>query len=152
MLKGELLKQAVTQSMLGVDLNNIGPSSVDVTLDGTVFRESDIQSLVDLTVIPAHVPVVNRDLLSKNPYMEPNEFILGSIREWVNMPDNLSAMFSLRSCLAQSGLEQATSVWIRPGWQGYLVVELKNFLQFNRIKLAEGMKIGQLHFFECRDL
>lgn len=75
----------------------------------------------------------------------PGSFMLARLKEHMHMPDHLVGVFSLRSQYARLGLNQATSIFIRPGWQGYLVLELYNHLH-RPIVLREGEVIGQVSF------
>lgn len=147
MLKGDELTRAVEASVKGYRHENIGFTSLDVRLSSHLKVESPTSSIIDISA--KHPDSALREFDASKYLLAPNEFITGKLIEKVEMPSHLSAMFTLRSCMAQNGLEQSTSVWVRPGWEGNLVVELKNFYQRQTLLLRAGMIIGQFHFFRC---
>jgi dCTP deaminase len=79
--------------------------------------------------------------------LSAGEFCKMQTAETFTMPNDIAGMFTLRSFAAQAGLEQSTSVWLKPGWTGKLILELKNFQAFP-IRLQPGLYIGQVCFFQ----
>jgi dCTP deaminase len=126
----------------------VQPSSVDLHVDSQfrVFANSrypyiDVRkSMPDLTEL---VEVEGED-----PFiLHPGEFVLGSTRERVRLPDDLVARLEGKSSLGRLGLLiHSTAGYVDPGWDGYLTLELSNVANLP-ITIYPGMKIGQISFF-----
>lgn len=59
--------------------------------------------------------------------LEPGEFILAMTHERVSIPKNLIGLVEGRSTYARVGLSMhQTAPWIQPGWNGRIVLEIKN--------------------------
>lgn len=86
-------------------------------------------------------------------YLSPGQFCLSSCLEYLIFPDTICAMFRLKSSRAREGYEHAEAGWIDPGWQGRMTFEIKNHLNYHRLPLYPGLRIGQLVFFsvDCPD-
>jgi len=145
MIGGELLKNVAINAGLKSEL--VGDTSVDVCLGfAAKSPKSEIYKVNAKTDKNGSFVT-----LPGSPVLVfPRRFVVTRTEEFIQMPKGFSAMFSLRSKFAQLGLEQATSVFIRPGWEGYLVLELFNFADWI-IELTPGEPIGQLHFFRVDD-
>ncbi|MEX2054546.1 MAG: dCTP deaminase, partial [Candidatus Andersenbacteria bacterium] len=65
---------------------------------------------------------------TKEPYViQPDEFVLASILEWVELPDDISARIDGRSSLGRIGLViHSTAGHIDAGFQGSITMELTN--------------------------
>jgi len=79
--------------------------------------------------------------------LEAGEMILGKTMEKFQLPGNIMAEFSLRSWAARSGINQSTSLLMKPNWSGQLVLELHNALRHHVVYLEKGAVIGQVRFF-----
>jgi dCTP deaminase len=85
--------------------------------------------------------------LSKESYfLEPGEFILGCVKEVLNIPSQLEAIFCLKSTGGRQGYDHVLSAYIDPGYRGRITLELHNTNRFNRLELRNGMRIGQIRF------
>lgn len=141
---------------------HIGIDSVDVTLNPTIlkFKGSAHGQSFFLDKAPSakdrqeSLKVENAlfDRVQIDPYfvLEPGMFIKAKVAEYFSMPNNYTGIFSLKSAHAQLGLQQAVSVFIRPSWEGALVLELTNTSPL-RLVLTADMRIGQVHFFKTVD-
>lgn len=125
------------------------PSSVDVTLD-RYFRLFDNHkySVID----PAQEqPELTRlvEVDWTEPFvLHPGEFVLGSTREAITLPDDIAARLEGKSSLGRLGLlTHSTAGFIDPGFTGHVTLELSNVATLP-ITLWPGMKIGQMCFFE----
>jgi dCTP deaminase len=79
--------------------------------------------------------------------LHPGEFVLGSTRERIALPDDLVARLEGKSSLGRLGLLiHSTAGYVDPGWDGYLTLELSNVANLP-ITIYPGMKIGQISFF-----
>jgi dCTP deaminase len=149
MLSGNKLKEVAQLTFKPYQSRLVGATSVDVTLGVDIFRPKSDCTPIDLTNIPDHSSLFTKISLSDHTVyaLPPRSFIKAVTAEYIKMPEAFTGMFSLRSAVAQIGLEQSTSVWIRPGWEGHLVLELSN-LTARPLLLSPGLIIGQIHFFE----
>ncbi len=127
----------------------IQPSSVDLHVDQhfRLFRNHsmrviDVQEdLEDLTEL---VVVADGDAL----ILHPGEFVLGSTRERVTLPDDLVARLEGKSSLGRLGLLiHSTAGFVDAGWDGHLTLELSNVANLP-ITVYPGMKIGQISFLQ----
>jgi dCTP deaminase len=126
----------------------IQPSSVDLHVDSQfrVFANSrypyiDVKSqmpdLTDLVEVAEGEPFI----------LHPGEFVLGSTRERVRIPEDMVARLEGKSSLGRLGLLiHSTAGYVDPGWDGYLTLELSNVANLP-ITIYPGMKIGQISFF-----
>jgi len=126
----------------------VQPSSVDLHVDSQfrVFANSrypyiDVRKpmpdLTELVKVGADDPFI----------LHPGEFVLGSTRERVRLPDDLVARLEGKSSLGRLGLLiHSTAGYVDPGWDGYLTLELSNVANLP-ITIYPGMKIGQISFF-----
>lgn len=84
----------------------------------------------------------------KLPYtLEPGECALGYTLETIGLSALISAELSGVSSRGREFLSiHITAGHIDPGFEGEIVLELKNELRYNRFTLHEGMRICQLKF------
>jgi dCTP deaminase len=129
---------------------NVNAASIDIRLGDTImlespcntYREIDLESKEQIKMIEMAIP--------KEGYrLKPGEFVLCHSVETFNLPNWLSAEYTLKSSLARSGLEHLTAGWCDAGWNGSnLTMEFKNMTQYHTLVLKPGMKIGQMKFFK----
>jgi dCTP deaminase len=124
------------------------PSSVDLHVDRTfrVFHNQrypyidvkrEMSDLTGVVEVPEDEPFI----------LHPGEFVLGSTRERVRLPDDLVARLEGKSSLGRLGLLiHSTAGYVDPGWDGFLTLELSNVANLP-ITIYPGMKIGQISFF-----
>ena len=78
--------------------------------------------------------------------LEPNEFILASTNETLNIPSNLCARVEGKSSLGRIGLMvHSTAGFIDPGFKGSVTLELYN-LGVRSIVLHKGARVSQVCF------
>jgi dCTP deaminase len=130
------------------DPDCVQPSSVDLHVDDRfrVFANNrypfiDVREeqpdLTELVQANAGEPFI----------LHPGEFVLGSTKERVALPDDLVARLEGKSSLGRLGLLiHSTAGYVDPGWDGYLTLELSNVANLP-ITLYPGMEIGQISFF-----
>ena len=83
--------------------------------------------------------------------LEPGEFILGSTKEYVEIPDDLVGIVDGKSSIGRLGITaHVTAGYIDAGFKGNIVLEIKN-LSPNSILLYEGMRVCQIVFEELND-
>jgi dCTP deaminase len=132
-----------------LDERDIQPSSVDLHIDRyfRVFRnhtmrvidvKEDQEELTELIEASDEDPFI----------LHPGEFVLGSTRERVRLPDDLVARLEGKSSLGRLGLLiHSTAGFVDAGWDGQLTLELSNVANLP-ITLYPGMKIGQISFLQ----
>ncbi len=128
---------------------SIQPSSVDLYLDKyfRLFRnhtmrvidvKEDQEELTELVEIPNGEALI----------LHPGEFVLGSTRERVKLPDDLVGRLEGKSSLGRLGLLiHSTAGFVDAGWDGHLTLELSNVANLP-ITLYPDMKIGQISFIK----
>lgn len=128
---------------------DIQPASIDLHLGQRVlvFRNSrrpyidlrhEMPDLTEPVEIPEDEPFI----------LHPGEFVLGSTKEWIELPNNLVARLEGKSSLGRIGLLiHSTAGYVDPGWKGNLTLELSNVARLP-ITLYDGMRIGQISFLE----
>ena len=145
------IRAAIAAGRIGIDPYDpelVQPASLDVRLDHRfrVFRstrhpyidvarlQEDMTELVEAGVDPF--------------ILHPGEFVLGSTRERIRLPDDLVSRVEGKSSLGRLGLLiHSTAGFIDPAWDGCITLELSN-VNTLPITLYPGMRIGQLSFFE----
>ena len=125
----------------------IQPASVDVRLHDEIVEFNPNFS--------THIDVYeSNDVMSEKltisddkPYiLHPGSFILGGIKEYLTISDDIMARVEGKSSLARYGiLIHSTAGFVDPGWSGRLTLELSNLSPFP-VTLYKDMKIGHLSF------
>ena len=147
---GNDLKSLVLQGKIQAHLDQVMPSHIDVTLGSTVLVEEDnTEPLSKEDVYTPQVDLAARETVAfretDTPHnLEPNDFALFQLREWIELPPHMSAEFFIDSRLARSCLDHTCATWLLPGWKGYLTLELKNLAKYHSLLLTEGMAIGKI--------
>ena len=125
------------------------PASIDLHLDDQIlsfdqskqFAGGQQQSQEQPTCL---IPICQEELFLLNP----EEFVLGSTREHIELAADLAARLEGKSSLGRLGMViHSTAGFVDPGWQGNLTLELSN-LSRQPIALYRGMKIAQISFLE----
>lgn len=127
----------------------LGSSSLDLRL-GYHFRVFKHRKR---PYVDPHDPATMEDMTeeikisAKQPYViQPREFCLASILEWVELPDDIAARIDGRSSLGRLGLViHSTAGHIDPGFKGAITMELSN-IGMMPILLYPKMRICQLVF------
>lgn len=130
-----------------IDGDDIQPASIDLHLDDRflVFANTR-QPYIDVRE-PLDELTEAVQIGGEQPFMlHPGEFVLGSTREHIELPDDLVARLEGKSSLGRIGLLiHSTAGFVDPGWRGRLTLELSNVARLP-IALYPGMKIGQISF------
>ena len=119
----------------------IQPASLDVTLGDTFsFLEDDAGGLIDpKKKMPYRTLKTDRFLLL------PYQFVLATTREYIKLPNDLTAFVEGRSSWGRLGLFIQNAGWVDPGFEGEITLELYNANRL-AIELGSGLRIGQLVF------
>jgi len=140
----ELLDRGV---ITDTDQSRVKGSSIDVRLAPNIMRErmGGTMGKVRLgTKERTQFDIVTMD--EKGFTMMPHTFLLGSTIEHLKIPLNMTAELRLKSTMARNGLNRALAIWIHPGFQGNITLELMNATAFTRLIIWPGLEIGQLVF------
>lgn len=126
--------------------DQIGPSSVDLTLSGEweFFRDEYLGKKVDLSKVDfrqAHKPV-NADTIE----LGPGQMCLGKTAEKITLPGDMMGKLEGRSRYARMGLSiHITSAVVQPGSDNHQVLEIVNLAPFT-VVLHKGMRVSQVIF------
>lgn len=155
MLVGKRLQESVHAVVSNYDSNLLSYDCLDVRLGNVIWCElacSEFNVETDLRQVSDEEAMFQKKVIGpKGSYLQmPNEFIKArTIETFDTTGHNIAAMLSLRSKYAQAGLEQSTSVWIKPDRDtGHLILELKNVSTHRSLRLWPELAIAQIHFFE----
>lgn len=132
-----------TLSISPLEESQIQPASVDIRL-GNMF--SIIEDL-PAGVINLEEEIRYRTIETDRYVLLPGQFVLATTREYIELPDYLTAFVEGRSSLGRMGLFIQNAGWVDPGFRGEITLELFNA---NRcaIELKAGRRVGQLVFAE----
>lgn len=118
----------------------INPASIDVTLGPDILVENDHGDFTPISI------------KDNDFFMPPGAFVLAATAEWIRVPNNLEAVFQLKSSRGREGYEHALAGYIDPGFHGRVTLELSNLRRFKELPLRAGMRIGQLRFSKVDEI
>ena len=131
-----------------LDPSDIQPASVDLHLDRNLLK---FKPLKDFSFIDVHQQLddLTEPIEIQDPFpyiLQPDEFILASTLEYVELADDIVARLEGKSSLGRLGLLiHSTAGYVDPGWKGTLTLEISNVAQLP-ITLYYGMEISQISF------
>ena len=119
----------------------IQPASVDITLGNTFSVIKDNAN----GIIEPTKKIEYASFNTEKFILLPNQFVLATTREYIKLPNNLTAFVEGRSSWGRLGLFIQNAGWVDSGFEGEITLELYNA---NRcaIELSAGLRIGQLVF------
>lgn len=124
---------------------NVQPASIDLTLaDDFLIPQTYPGHAIDLANVV-------QTMMDSMPWigpiiLQPQEFILGSTLERINVPDYLVGRIEGKSSLGRLGLLiHSTAGYADPGFQGRITLEFYN-LSATPIILQPGKRICQIAF------
>lgn len=111
----------------------VQPASLELTISDSVIRPH------------GHKPLRVEAEADKNRiYIRPREFLLGSTRETVHIPNDLLARVEGKSSWARRGIMvHVTAGFIDPGFRGQITLELYNLSSVTQVILV-GSRVAQL--------
>lgn len=121
--------------------SQIQPASIDVTLGDTFKRPFSL----DVVKMDSEIEYRSITPVDKKILLSPRSFILGTTREVVDLPDDLTAFVEGRSSIGRMGLFIQNAGWVDPGFRGQITLEIFNASDFT-IELEVGRRIAQLVF------
>lgn len=119
----------------------IQPASVDIRLGNTFSIVEDSHT----GIVTLENEIKYKTITSDTYILLPNQFVLATTMEYIELPNDLTAFVEGRSSLGRMGLFIQNAGWVDPGFQGEITLELYNA---NRcaIELKAGRRVGQLVF------
>lgn len=133
MLKtGELVVDPITQEQ-------IQPASIDLRL-GTHFLKVD-ENLVEAMTLDTEMRYI--EIESESIIIPPNSFLLATTKEYIKLPNDLTAFVEGRSSIGRMGLFIQNAGWVDPGFEGNITLELYNANRLP-IKLSADRRLCQL--------
>lgn len=140
--------------MQNCDAGCINAASLDLRLGDTILLEEHGTWHPDGGTVPFLIDYRKRDkprmvelkLDEGGVFILPGMFFLAHTVEVCNFPDDMAALFRIKSSMGRIGLEHMDAGWVDPGFHGALTLEFKNMTEHHSILLRPGDKIGQLVF------
>jgi len=133
-----------------LDAVQIQPSSVDLRLgnDFLIYPE-------DIEILDVRNPDLHNQLKKvvaddEGFIIQPKQFILATTREYIKLPDYLTAFVEGRSSLGRLGLFIENAGWVDAGFEGNITLEFYN-ANSRPLKIYPGMRICQLVFAKMEE-
>jgi len=139
----QLIKDGYMQN---IDPSCINAASLDLRLGNSIMIEQPSDKVIDYRKRDK-LDMIELKLDEGGLVLRPGGVILAHSVEVCNFPDNLAALFRIKSSMGRIFLEHMDAGWVDPGFNGTLTLEFKNMSQHHSILLRPGDKIGQLVFF-----
>jgi dCTP deaminase len=138
MKKGEIIIEPFSEQ-------NIGPGSVDLTLDSRWWFFKDRKGeTIDLS--KKGWKEIMKEKKAKSIVLKPQQMCLGITKEKITLADNIVGFLEGRSRYARMGLSiHITSSFVQPGISNHQVLEILNNSHYN-YKISEGMRITHIVF------
>ena len=144
----EILELCQAGYMENWDASCINAASLDVRLGREIMCEQSTSTHKMLDYSKRQKPDMQSVLLDKGGIaIYPGQFFLAHTIEKCNLPDNIAALFRIKSSMGRIGLEHMDAGWVDPGFHGSLTLEFKLMLERHWVNLHPGDRIGQLIFF-----
>ena len=124
---------------------NIGPGSVDLTLDNRWWFFKDRKGeTIDLS--KRGWQDIMQEKKVKSIVLKPQQMCLGITKEKITLADNIVGILEGRSRFARMGLSiHITSSFVQPGISNHQVLEILNNSPYN-YRISEGMRITHIVF------
>ena len=143
-LSDKTIREYIAENKLAVeplDDMQIQPGSIELRLGNHYLKISEHKiANLDLSSKPVYEEIIQEEVV-----IPPHSFLLATTREYVKLPDNLTAFVEGRSSIGRLGLFIQNSGWVDPGFEGEITIELYNANSLP-IKLTSGVRICQLVF------
>ncbi|WP_293444339.1 dCTP deaminase [Persephonella sp.] len=152
-LNDRKIKQLLKENELvidPIDEKQIQPSSVDLRLgnDFLIYPE-------EIEILDVKNPDLGNQLKKvvaddEGFVIQPKHFILATTREYIKLPDYLTAFVEGRSSLGRLGLFIENAGWVDAGFEGQITLEFYN-ANSRPLKIYPGMRICQLVFAKMEE-
>lgn len=143
-LSDRTLRDLINKKKLQVDpldREQIQSASIDMKL-GTSFLKID-ENLMEVMTLEKEIKYV--EIEENEIVIPPGSFLLATTREFIELPENITAFVEGRSSIGRMGLFIQNAGWVDPGFAGQITLELYNANRLP-IKLVSGRRICQLVF------
>ncbi|SFE71815.1 dCTP deaminase [Alteribacillus iranensis] len=141
-LSDQTIKNMMEKEELSIspyEPHQIQPASVDIRL-GTHFLKIDENAI---EAIALDEPAKYVEFESDEVIIPPNSFLLATTKEYVKLPNHVTAFVEGRSSIGRMGLFIQNAGWVDPGFEGEITLELYNANRLP-IRLIAGRRIAQL--------
>ena len=119
----------------------IQPASIDLRL-GEHFLKVDENSM-EAIALDRELEYIEFE--QEEIIIPPHSFLLAVTREFIRLPDNITAFVEGRSSIGRIGLFIQNAGWVDPGFAGTITLELYNANRLP-IRLTSGRRICQIVF------
>jgi dCTP deaminase len=119
----------------------IQPASIDLRL-GEHFLKIDENSM-EAIALDRELEYI--EFKQPEIIIPPHSFLLAVTREYIRLPDNITAFVEGRSSIGRIGLFIQNAGWVDPGFAGTITLELYNANRLP-IRLSSGRRICQIVF------
>lgn len=144
----EILELCEEGYMQDWDRSCINAASLDVRLGKEIFCEQGSSTHKMIDYGKRQKPDMQSVILDKGGVaIYPGQFFLAHTLEKCNLPDDIAALFRIKSSMGRIGLEHMDAGWVDPGFNGSLTLEFKLMMERHWVLLKPGDRIGQLIFF-----
>lgn len=151
LLSYDELVELQKQGVIDAPLSSIKGTSVDVRLQKVIFTEDFGSKLRKVRLIEGEsISLIRVEMGRDGHTMMPDSIVLSATMERFNLPDNMSAEFSLKSSCGRNFIGHQLAGWIDATFRGTITLELKNDTQFHKLVIDEGLPIGQVKIFKHR--
>jgi len=144
------IRQAIRKKEIvfspGIKPDQIGPASVDLTLDGVFwkFKKEYMKKNVDLSKVS--FMEATKAQMAGSVSLGPSEMCLGITLEKITLAPDIIGTLEGRSKYARMGLAvHVTSALVQPGSSNHQVLEIVNMAPF-AVTIRAGMRISQIIF------
>lgn len=143
-LSDQTLKKMLKSGELVIDSleeESIQPASVDCHLGSDYLVLDDSQmGMIDLDTEISYRRIHGDEII-----IPPHSFRLATTKEYIEVPNNITAFVEGRSSIGRIGLFIQNAGWVDPGFKGKITLELYNANSLP-IRLSSGRRICQLVF------
>ncbi|MBA4336473.1 dCTP deaminase [bacterium] len=143
-LSDKTLRAMLAEGSLTVDPisdESIQPASIDCRLGDHYLLIEDMN--MDIVTLDSEIKY--REIVGDSITIPPHTFLLATTKEYIKLPNNLTAFVEGRSSIGRIGLFIQNAGWVDPGFEGKITLELYNANSLP-IKLQKDRRICQLVF------
>ncbi len=123
----------------------IQPAGVDLRLGNEfrIFKSTSLPYIDTKKKSENYTDTVK--IIDDQPFIiHPGEFVLGTVKEYIKIPNDIMGSVDGRSSLGRLGIAiHATSASINPGWEGIFVLEITNIGRAP-VAIYPGMRVAKL--------
>jgi dCTP deaminase len=140
-----LIKTGVIQNS---SYDHVNSASIDLVLGKNIMVEKQRSDIINM--LDKSGDHLERMEMGEMGYiLQPGESVLAETVEVFNLPSNISAEYKLKSTMARNFVDHFNAGWADAGWNGsVLTLELTNHNKWHSVRIAPGMKCGQMVFFK----